>query len=337
MAIIRRRLIIIGVAILATLAAGTVGFMAIESYPPFDAFYMTLITISTVGYQELHPLSRAGRVFNSFLIAIGVTVLFFAIGAVTQTVIELELNQYFGRRRIKGMIDKLRNHYIVCGYGRVGRGAAAALRSAGVPFVIIDRHEEEVERAIHDGMLAVLADANNDDMLREAGIMEAAGLIATLSTDADNLFLVISARTLNPALRISARVSETASEDKFRRAGAEFVFAPYDITGHRMAESLIRPHVFQFLDFTTSNKMGLDVGLEQISVSDKSPLASQTLAQLQIRRELGVIVLAIRKQDGRMVFNPPAEAEIVGGDCLIVMGEHDALHRLERMLTEVRA
>lgn len=337
MSIVRRRLIFIGVAILATLVGGTAGFVAIEGYSVFDAFYMTLITISTVGYQEIHPLSRGGRIFNSVLIVVGVSVLFFAIGAVTQTVIELELNQYFGKRRVKTMIQKLKDHYIVCGFGRVGRGAAAALRAAGVPFVIIDRHEDEVERAMHDGMLAVLADANNDDVLRDSGIMQAAGLIATLSTDADNLFLVISARTLNPALRISARVSEVGSEDKFRRAGAEFVFAPYDITGHRMAESLIRPHVFQFLDFTTSNKVGLDVGLEQISVSSKSPLASQTLAQLQIRRDLGVIVLAIRKEDGKMLFNPPADAVIVGGDCLIVMGEHEALRRLERMLTEVGA
>lgn len=337
MRVLRRRLIILAVAIAATLAGGTAGFMLIDGYPAFDAFYMTLITITTVGYQEVHPLSRAGRIFNSFLIAIGVTVLFFAIGAITQTIIELELNQYFGRRRVKTMIDKLKDHYIVCGFGRVGRGAAAALSRANVPFVIVDRGDERVERAIHEGMLAVLADANSDDTLRDAGIMRAAGLIATLSTDADNLFLVISARTMNPSLRISARVSEKASEDKFRRAGAEFVFAPYDITGHRMAESLIRPHVFQFLDFTTSNKMELNVGLEQISVAEKSPLTSQTLAQLQMRRDFGVIVLAIRKEDGRMLFNPPADAVIVGGDCLIVMGEHESLRRLERMLTEVKA
>jgi len=337
MPVIRRRLIYIGVAIVAMLAAGTAGFMAIEGYPAFDAFYMTLITISTVGYQEVHPLSRAGRVFNSFLIVIGVSVLFFAIGVVTQTVIELELNQYFGRRRVKAMIEKLKDHYIVCGYGRVGRGAAAALRRANVPFVVIDRRDERVDRAMHDGMLAVSADANSDETLRDVGIMDAAGLIATLSTDADNLFLVISARTMNPLLRISARVSEMTSQDKFRRAGAEFVFAPYDITGQRMAESLVRPHVFEFLDFTTSNKVGLNVGLEQIAVSSRSPLASQTLAQLQLRRDLGVIVLAIRKQDGQMLFNPPADAEIIGGDCLIVMGEHDALQRLERMLAEVKA
>src|SRR5579884_406164 len=138
MALLRRRLLIVAVAIAATLAAGTIGFVVIDGYPVFDAFYMTLITITTVGYEELHKLSHAGRIFNSFLIAIGVTVLFFAIGAMTQTVIELELNQYFGRRRVRTMIDKLKDHYIVCGYGRVGRGATAALHRAGVPFLVLD-------------------------------------------------------------------------------------------------------------------------------------------------------------------------------------------------------
>jgi voltage-gated potassium channel len=294
---------------------------------------MTLITITTVGYQEVHPLSHAGRIFNSFLIFFGVSVMFFAIGGMTQIIIELELYQYFGKRRIRTMIENLSKHYIVCGYGRVGRGAAAALRNAGASFVVIDRDEDKVERAIHEGMLAVLADANSDDTLRDVGIMRATGLIATLATDADNLFLVISARTLNPELKISARVAEMTSEDKFRRAGAEFVFAPYDMTGNRMAEALIRPHVYQFIDFTTRpSGIGLDVSLEQLTVPGSCDLVGQSLRDLQVRRDLGVIVLAIRKPDGNMLFNPPADAEIAGGDCLIVLGEQDSLRRLGRSI-----
>jgi voltage-gated potassium channel len=334
---IRRRLIRIAIAIALTLAMGTVGFTVIEHWPLFDSFYMTLITITTVGYDEIHPLSQAGRIFNSFLIFFGVSTMFFAIGGMTQIIIELELNQYFGKRRIRAMIENLSNHYIVCGYGRVGRGAATALRSAGVPFVIIDKNDDKVERAIHDGMLGVLADANSDDTLRDVGIMRAAGLIATLSTDADNLFLVISARTLNPELKISARIAEITSSDKFRRAGAEYVFAPYDITGNRMAEALIRPHVYQFLDFTTRpGELGLNVSLEQVPVSETSDLAGQSLRDLQLRRDLGIIVLAIRKPDGNMLFNPPAEAEICGGDCLIVMGAQDALRNLSRSIAETK-
>jgi voltage-gated potassium channel len=334
---VRRRLLRIAVAIALTLVVGTIGFTVVEHWPLFDSFYMTLITITTVGYQEVHALSRAGRIFNSFLIFFGVTVMFFAIGGMTQIIIELELNQYFGKRRIRTMIENLGKHYIVCGYGRVGRGAASALRSAGVPFVIIDKDDDKVERAIHDGMLGVLADANSDDTLRDAGIMRAIGLIATLGTDADNLFLVISARTLNPELKISARIAEMTSGDKFRRAGAEHVFAPYDMTGNRMAEALMRPHVYQFIDFTTrSGDLGLNVSLEQMPVPEASELVGQSLRDLQLRRELGVIVLAIRKPDGNMLFNPPAEAEICGGDCLIVMGGQDDLRKLNRSIAEGR-
>jgi voltage-gated potassium channel len=334
---VRRRLLRIAIAIALTLAMGTVGFTVVEHWPLFDSFYMTLITITTVGYDEIHPLSQGGRIFNSFLIFFGVSTMFFAIGGMTQIIIELELNQYFGKRRIRAMIENLSNHYIVCGYGRVGRGAATALRSAGVSFVIIDRNDDKVERAIHDGMLGVQADANSDDTLRDVGIMRAAGLIATLSTDADNLFLVISARTLNPELKISARIAEITSSDKFRRAGAEYVFAPYDITGNRMAEALIRPHVYQFLDFTTRpGELGLNVSLDQVPVSVTSELVGQSLRHLQLRRDLGIIVLAIRKPDGNMLFNPPAEAEICGGDCLIVMGAQDALRNLNRSLAETK-
>jgi voltage-gated potassium channel len=337
MKLVRRRLLRIAIAIVFTLVVGTAGFVVVEGWPVFDSFYMTLITITTVGYQEVHTLSRVGRIFNSFLIFFGVSTMFFAIGGMTQIIIELELNQYFGKRRVRTMIENLSNHYIVCGYGRVGRGAATALRNAGVPFVIIDRNEEKVERAIHDGMLGVLADANSDETLRDVGIMRALGLIATLATDADNLFLVISARTLNPELKISARIAEMSSTDKFRRAGAEHVFAPYDMTGNRMAEALIRPHVYQFIDFTTrTGDLGLKVSLEQLPVPDASDLVGQSLRDLQLRRELGVIVLAIRKPDGNMLFNPPAEAEISGGDCLIVMGGQDALRKLTRSIAEVK-
>ncbi len=327
-----RRFAFLGAAILFTLALGTAGFTSIEGYPVFDAFYMTLTTITTVGYAEVHRLHTAGRIFNSFLIFFGVTTMFLAVGLMTQTVIELEFVQYFGKRRIKNMIDTLRDHYIVCGFGRVGRGAAQELTRAGVPFVVIDNKEERVTRAIKAGMIAVLADATHDESLREVGVDRAEGLIATLASDADNLFVTLSAKTLNQSLKICARVAEEESEQKMRRAGAEFVFAPYDITGHRMAQAMLRPHVSQFIDFTTKS-VGLDVGIEQVRVADDSEFVDHTLAQMQVRRELGVIVLAIRTADGTMRFNPPADAVLKGGDFLIAMGEQESLRRLERLLT----
>lgn len=334
---LRSRLLLIAATIVMVVAGGTLGFVLIEHYSLFDAFYFTLTTITTVGYGEIFGLSRAGRIFNSFVIFFGVIIMLLAVGGMTQIVIELELNKFFGKRRIKNMIDKLKDHYIVCGFGRVGRGAAAELSRAGVPFVVIDRDEERVELAMRTGFLAVLSDSSSDETLMDVGIQRAQGLVATLSSDADNLFLVLSAKGLKPDLRVCARIAEEGSERKFRRAGADFVFAPYDITGNRMAQALLKPHVFQFIDFTTSS-MGLDVGIEQVLVGSGPEFTTRTLGQMQLRRDLGVIVLAIRKADGRMLFNPDADAEIVGGDYLVAMGEPANLQRLEKALTtEVRS
>jgi voltage-gated potassium channel len=333
---IQRRLALILIAMVVTLGGGTLGFVLIERYSVFDAFYMTLTTVTTVGYGEIHPLSHAGRVFNSCLISVGVITLLLAVGSMTQTIIELELTQFFDKRRVKSMISKLEEHVIVCGFGRVGRGAADELRQAGVPFVVVDHDEHRVESAMREGMLGALADASRDETLREVGIDRAKGLIATLSSDADNLFLILTAKTLNPRLQLSARVAEESSEAKMRRAGADFVFAPYNSTGHRMAQAIVRPHVQQFLDFTTRN-IGLDVGIEQVQVGDRCAFSGKTLAEMAIRRDTGVIVLAIRRGSGEMLFNPPPEAQVTSGDHLIAMGEPQGLRKLENVLMGVPA
>ena len=330
---LQRRLILIATALALILSFGTIGFMWIEHYPVFDAFYMTLTTVTTVGYAEIRGLSHAGRVFNSFLILFGVTTIFLAVGAMTQTVIELELNQFFGKRRVKNMIEKLENHIILCGFGRVGRGAAEELRKAGASFVVIDNNEERVERAIKSGMLAVLADASRDETLRDVGIARAKGLIATLASDADNLFVILSAKTLNPNLQLSARIAEESSEVKMRRAGADFVFAPYNSTGHRMAQALLKPHVLQFLDFTTQK--GVEVEIEQVRISEGSAFAGRHLGDIDVRREAGVAILAVRKANGDMLANPSSDLHIDAGDHLIAMGEARNLRKLEQLLMGV--
>jgi voltage-gated potassium channel len=330
-----RRLVLILIAILATLSIGTVGFVVIDKYPVFDAFYMTLTTMTTVGYGELHPLSRAGRVFNSFLIFFGVTTIFIAMGAMTQTIVELELGDAIGKRRNKRMIDKLKDHYIICGFGRVGRGAAKELLHAGAPFVVVDINPERVERAMLAGMLAVSADSTQDEALRQVGIDRARGLVAALATDADNLFVLLSAKGLNPRIYVAARAAEEGAEEKMRRAGADAVFAPYSITGHRLAQSLLRPHVVQFLDFTTKD-VGEDIALEQVRVSEASEMVARTIREMQLRKVVGVIVMAIRKSDGEMIFNPPADTAVHGGDYLIVMGKPESLSRLETLLAGPR-
>jgi voltage-gated potassium channel len=320
-------------AIALVLAIGTAGFTLIEHWPPFDSFYMTLTTMTTVGYAEVHPLSHTGRIFNSFLIIFGVAAIFIAIGAMTQTIIEMEFGEVLSQRRNKRMIDKLENHFIICGYGRVGRGATEELARAGVPFVVIDADPERVQRAMLAGLMAVNADATRDQTLHDVGITRARGLVAALATDADNLFTILSAKGLNERLYIATRAAEEGAEQKMRRAGADAVLAPYALTGHRLAQCLLRPHVVQFLDLTTQN-IGLNVDIEQVTVGESGEFQPKSIRDMQIRRDLGVIVLAIRKQDGRMIFNPPADTVIVGGDCLIVMGQQENLHRLETLLAE---
>jgi voltage-gated potassium channel len=330
-----RRFFFIFLAMLATLVTGTVGFTLIDHYPPFDAFYMTLITMTTVGYSEIHPLSQAGRIFNSVLIIFGVTTIFIAIGAMTQTIIELEFGDIIGKRRRKHMIDKLKDHFIICGYGRVGRGAAEELRHSGVPFVVVDIDSARVERAMMAGLLAVAADSTHDEVLRQVGIERARGLVAALSTDADNLFVLLSAKGLNPGIFVATRAAEEGAEEKMRRAGADAVYAPYALTGHRLAQSLLRPHVVQFLDFTAKD-IGQDIAIEQVRVAETSEMVSKSIRDMQLGRDLGIIVMAIRNRDGTMLFNPPADTAVQAGDYLIVMGRPEMLRTLEGLLADAR-
>ncbi len=327
-----RRIAFIGALLLFTLCAGTLGFRIIEGYPFFDAFYMTLITVSTVGYQELHPLTRAGRIFNSFVIFFGVSAMFFAVGAMTQTIIELQLQDRFGKRRRKRMIQKMNDHFIVCGFGRVGRNASYELQRSKAPFLVVDRSEERVERAMLAGMVAVVADATHDDSLREVGVLRARGLIAALPSDAENLFIILSAKTLNPKLTVVTRASEEGAGEKLRRAGADTVFAPYTMAGHRLAHALIRPHVVEFLDFATTD-IGPRIMLEQVRVAPHTTFIAKTIAQLMDGRASGLILLAIRKSDTRMIFNPALTTKIEAGDVLIVMGERPSLKELDAALT----
>jgi voltage-gated potassium channel len=322
------RVAIVAAAIAITLGVGTAGFVLVAGFPAFDAFYMALITMTTVGYMEVHQLSVAGRVFNSFYMLLSVCTLLLTMGVMTQGIIEAEFGNLLERRRMRKMIDQLRGHFIVCGFGRVGRGAAQELREAGVALLIIDKREDRVEWAMRNGYLAVLGDSTRDETLKEAGVERASGLIAALATDADNLFAVISAKTLNPKIHVAARAAEEEAERKMRQVGADAVFAPYTMTGTRLAQSLLKPHVRQFLDFTMSH-LGPSVNIEQIEVLPGCELVGRTLKDLKIGRELKVIVLGIRRATGDMIFNPSAETVVEARDFLIVMGESEPLSRLE--------
>ena len=329
--LVRRTFFVCGI-ILITLCVGTIGFSLIEGWGVFDAFYMTLTTITTVGYQEVRPLDRAGRVFNSFVIFFGVSAMFFAVGAVTQTIIELELADRYGKRKRNRMISQLHDHFVVCGFGRVGRNASYELQRAQAPFLVIDRNQERVARASDARMLAVVADATNDDDLRKAGVLRARGLIAALPSDAENLFIILSAKNLNSNLVVVTRVSEEQNEEKLRRAGADTVFAPYTMAGRRLADSLLRPHVVEFLEFAMS-VVGPKITMEQVHVRHGSRFHSAIIGDLLSSTRVNVIILAIRRSDGQMIFNPAAGTRISAGDFLIVLGDKPSLSELEQALT----
>ncbi len=323
-----RRALILITAVLATLSLGTLGFVLIADFAFVDALYMAIMTMTTVGYGEIHPLSREARIFNSAYMVVSVSTMLLVIGVMTQTILEAQFGDVFGRRRVRKMIESLRGHYIVCGFGRVGRGAAAELKKNGEGVVVVDRDEKRLEEARKQGCLALQGDATSDDSLREAGIERAAGLVAALSTDADNLFVVMSAKALNGGLRVAARASDEQTEQKLVRAGADTVLAPYKTAGAQLALSLLKPHVRQFLDFALATPEW-DVRIEQVEVDAASDLVGKSLAEARIRGEMQVVVLAIRRSGGRMEFNPPAAAEIEAGDCLVVMGEAGPLRLFE--------
>ena len=332
MEILRRRALFFFGLMLALIVFGTSGFIIVERYPWFDALYMTVITLTTVGYYEVRALSTAGRVFNMILLLVGVNAILFGVGMMTSTIIELQLDHYFDRKRRQRMIDSLHDHFIICGFGRVGRGAAYELMRAKVPIVVIDNDEDRIEMVIKAGMLGVLADSTRDESLRGVRIDRARGLVAALASDADNLFLTLSAKTLNPKLTVATRANEEESAAKLRRAGADSVVSPYGVTGSRLAQSLIRPHVTQFLDYAMLDP-AVDLGIEQFRIDESSALSRRSLRDLkELRREYGVTVLAIRRTNGEMFFNPDADSQINAGDHLIVMGKSSSLQALEKIL-----
>jgi voltage-gated potassium channel len=289
---------------------------------------MVVTTLTTIGYQEVHPLSHAGRVFNVFVILSGVSLLLLGVGALSQALLEFELQSFFGRRRMEREIGRLDGHYIICGLGRVGRSVARELARKPVPFVILENNEAKRQRFATENWLVLAGDATQEQTLRQAQIERARGLIAATTTDATNLYIVLTARGLNPHLKIIARASEDGAEKHLLTAGADAVVSPYSFAGQRIAQSLLRPHVVSFLDTATTH-LGMDLEIGEIHITSTSAFAGKTIESSRIRQERGVIVLAIKRREG-MRFNPAPDERIEADDCLIAMGEPAQLRRLEQ-------
>ncbi len=323
-----RNLRLIAMLLLLVMAIGTAGYHYIEGWTWFDGFYMVVTTLTTIGYQEVHTLSHAGRVFNVFIILSGVSLLALGVGALSQALLEFELQSFFGRRRMEREIGRLDSHYIICGLGRVGRSVARELSRKPAPFVILENNETKRQRFASENWLVLSGDATQEQTLREARIERARGLIAATTTDATNLYIVLTARGMNPQLKIIARASEDAAEKHLLTAGADAVVSPYSFAGQRIAQSLLRPNVVSFLDTATTH-LGMDLEIGEIHITPRSGFAGKTIESSRIRQERGVIVLAIKRREG-MRFNPAPDEKIEVDDCLIAMGEPAQLRQLEQ-------
>lgn len=325
---------IISLALIALVLIGIVGFHYIEGWTWFEGFYMVLTTITTIGYGELHPLSHIGRFFNSFIIITGVGLLLLLTGGAAQALLEFEFDTVVGRRRMERDISRLSGHFIICGAGRVGRSVARELARKPVPFVMVDTDEAKLQRYSDEGWLSQVGDATHEQVLRQVRIEHAKGLVAATTTDAINIYVILTARGMNPKLKIIARASEEDAEKHLLTAGANSVVLPYTFAGYRIAQTFMRPHVVDFFDTAMNRQRPLEI--EEILVETGASIVGKTLEASRIRQAMGVIVLAIKGEGADMVFNPPPDALIQAGDHLIAMGDLHGLHQLERLASERR-
>jgi len=316
---------------LLILFIGTAGYMIIEDWRFLDALYMTVITISTVGYREINQVGDVGRIFTIILVSVGVGFTLYVAAAVVQFMVEGRIRIILGRRRLDKKLNRLKNHYIICGYGRIGRVLCRNLRRKPLDVVVVEKNSDLIPVMDEDGILYVHGDAADETCLIKAGIKRAEGLIAVLATDTDNVFLVLTARQLAPDLNITARASQQEAKSKLRAAGANSVESPYEMGAASMAHRIIRPTVTSFLDLAFAYKRK-DIQMEEIPVSDLSKLINVQLKDSGIRQNYNLIIIAVKKPDGSMLFNPSFETAIMPGDTVIAVGEEKNLQKLEAVL-----
>lgn len=327
---IRTRMTLALLFLAGVIFSGSAGFHYLEGWSWFDGFYMAITTMATVGYAEIHPLSHTGRIFNSLLIIASVFGGGFTIATFTQALLEFEFGKLFGRNRMEREIAKLSGHYIVCGAGRVGRTVARELRARKQKCLIIERDPARAKWAENEQFPVVIGNASSEENLKLAQIGRAKGLVTAVSSDAENLYIVLTARGLRSDLRIIARASEDDATSKFLRAGASQVISPYSFVGHRIAQLLVSPNVLDFIDAAVGAER-LDVEISEVQVRPHSVLAGKLLGDSVIRQQAGVIVLGLKSLEGPMLFNPAPETPIRPSDYLIVIGGDAQIKKLEAL------
>ena len=319
-------------AFISVIVFGVVGLMAVEGWPFLDAIYMVITTMSTVGYREVRPLSSAGMVFIMVFIVVGVGAFLYAITMISEYVISGQLKGVLEKRRMKQQISKLKKHYVICGFGRVGQQVASELKHDGMDVVVIDNDPSVIDQCAQLGYPYVAGNASNDAVLQEAGIMEAAGLASAVDSDAENVYVTLSAKSLRKDLYVVARASSEEAEYKLLRAGADRVISPYTLGGRRLAGMLLRPNVVDFLELVT-HRGNRDLCIEEIEIKERSPFEGITIGEVRQRYHIGANILAIKsKMDNRIIANPDNQVSIEKGDLLIILGTKDQLHDLDSLM-----
>ena len=320
---------------IALILGGSFGYMIIEDWNFFDSLYMTVITIATVGFSEIHQVSVPGRTFTLVLIFLGVGYFLYVAGGIIQILVEGRIRHVMGRHKLHRRISRLKNHYIVCGYGRIGRALTHHLTQRYLDVVVIEQSKERLPRMDEDGILYLMGEATSEEMLLKAGAKRAKGIVTAVGTDADNVFLVLIAKQINPDIFVVARASQNATKKTLQAAGADKVVSPYDLGARRMAHAILRPTVIEFLEMAFADD-ATDVQVEELPVSVDSTLTGVSLMESGIRQKYNLIIITIKKADGSMHFNPGAHARIEANDTVIVVGRARDLKRLERKLMPVQ-
>jgi voltage-gated potassium channel len=308
---------------------GSLGYHLIEGWSIAESLYATVITLSTVGYGDFYPRTEGGRLFTVLLIIFGVGTMFYTVVLFTETMVETRFRMLMGRGRLDKMIKKLNDHYIICGCGRIGYLICRELAEEKIPFVVIDNDPEVIQKIEDEGFIYYKGDSTQDKTLLATGIKRAKGIVCVLPSDAQNLYVILTAKELNPNIYILSRSEEEESEHRLLRAGADRVMSPYILGGMRMAMAILRPAMLDFIEITT-RRQSLELKMEEITICDVSPIAGKSLEESEIRHRYGLIIVAVKKDSGKMIFNPLASYVIESGDKLIAMGEDENMIRFSR-------
>lgn len=317
--------------VVGLIIVGTVGYMVIEGWGFLDALYMVVITLATVGYKEVNPLSTAGTIFTILLIVFGIITLYYVIRVLGEYILSTRFDEGYKLKKMKAQIQNLTNHYVVCGYGRMGNKVASELLKENIPFVVVENNGQAIEECKNKGLLCVTGDATSENVLLEAGLMNAKGLISALGRDSDNILTVITARTLNNGLFIVAKANQDEAVDKLLRVGANRSVSPYQISAFRMTTFALHPGVADFVDNVMDLKNS-EIQITDMTVGSSSTLVGHPIETYLANRKSGVSVLVINRSDGHAIINPLGDAVIQAGDRLIMMGIRANLEAVEKLI-----